>query len=90
MAETVSRLTIDFTAQGKDAKAGAQDYIVQGMMIGGFAVVAYPATYANSGVMTFMAGADGVVYEKDLGANTAAIARGMKVYNPDSSWKAVK
>jgi hypothetical protein len=78
------------TAQGKDAKGGAQNYIVQGMMIGGFAVVAYPAAYANSGVMTFIAGADGVVYEKDLGTNTAAIARGMKVYNPDSSWKAVK
>ena len=77
------------TAQGKDAKGGVQNYIVQGMMIGGFAVVAYPATYANSGVMTFMAGADGVVYEKDLGANTAAIARAMQTYNPDSSWKPV-
>ena len=59
-------------------------------MIGGFALVAYPAAYGNSGVMTFIAGADGVVYEKDLGADTAAIARGMKTYNPDPSWKAVK
>jgi hypothetical protein len=78
------------TAQGKDAKGGAQNYIVQGMMIGGFAVVAYPAAYANSGVMTFIAGADGVVYEKDLGDKTTAIARGMKTYNPDATWKPVK
>lgn len=76
--------------QGKDAKGGAMSYIIQNMMIGGFGVVAYPAQYGNSGVMTFMAGADGVVYEKDLGDKTSAIARGIDTYNPDSSWKAVK
>ena len=78
------------TKQGKDAKGGAMSYIVQNMMIGGFGVVAYPAQYGNSGVMTFVTGADGVVYEKDLGDKTSAIARGMDTYNPDSSWKAVK
>jgi hypothetical protein len=55
-------------------------------MTGGFAFVAYPAEYRSSGVMTFLVGQDGVVYEKDLGKNTAAIAKGMKEYNPDSSW----
>jgi hypothetical protein len=78
------------TAQGKDAKGGAMSYIVQGMMIGGFGIVAYPAQYGNSGVMTFIAGADGVVYQKDLGDKTSAMAREMKVYNPDATWKAVK
>ena len=77
------------TAQGKDAKGGALNYVVQGRMIGGFAVVAYPAQYGSSGIMTFIVDNDGTVYQKDLGANTAATARGMKVYNPDSSWTAV-
>jgi hypothetical protein len=77
------------TEQGKDAKGGAMNYVVQGLMIGGFAVVAYPAQYGNSGVMTFMTGADGVVYEKDLGPKSAALAQAMKSYNPDKSWKAV-
>ena len=57
---------------------------------GGFGVVAYPALYGNSGIMTFIANQDGVVYEKDLGASTGAVAQGMKVYNPDKSWTAVK
>jgi hypothetical protein len=78
------------TEQGKDAKGGAMSYIIQGMMIGGFGIVAYPAQYGKSGVMTFMCGADGVVYEKDLGDDTAAKAKALKAYNPDSSWKAVK
>jgi hypothetical protein len=77
------------TEQGKDAKGGAMSYIVQGMMIAGFAVVAYPAQYGGSGVMTFMAGADGVVYQKDLGDDTTAKAKALKAYNPDSSWKAL-
>jgi hypothetical protein len=77
------------TEQGKDAKGGAMNYIVQGMMIGGFAVVAYPAQYGGSGVMSFIAGADGVVYEKDLGDDSAAKAKAMKTFNPDSSWKAL-
>ena len=78
------------TAQGKDAKGGARSYIVQGKMIGGFAVVAYPAKYDSSGIMTFIANYDGTVYQKDLGPNTASVARAMKAYNPDSSWKEVK
>jgi DUF2950 family protein len=75
------------TAQGKEAPGGAFSYIAHGHMIGGFALVAYPAQYGVSGVMTFMVNHDGVVYQKDLGANSAAIARGMKEFNPDSSWK---
>jgi hypothetical protein len=78
------------TAQGKDAKGGARSYIVQGNMIGGFAVVAYPARYENSGIMTFIVNYDGTVYQKDLGPNTAKIAGAMKAYNPDASWTAVK
>jgi hypothetical protein len=56
-------------------------------MIGGFALVAYPAEYGVSGVMTFMVSHDGVVYQKDLGPNSAAIARAMKQFNPDGTWK---
>ena len=78
------------TAQGKDAQGGALNYIVQGRMIGGFAVVAYPAQYGNSGIMTFIANYQGTVYQKDLGAKTGEMAKAMKVYNPDSSWTEVK
>jgi hypothetical protein len=73
--------------QGKNAPTGAFDYIVKNKMIGGFAVVAYPAAYGNSGVMTFMVNHEGVVYEKDLGPNTAAIAKGMISFDPDKTWK---
>lgn len=75
------------TAQGKDAPGGARSYLAHGRMIGGFALVAYPAIYGNSGIMTFIVNNDGVVYEKDLGPNTAALAKAMKSYNPDSTWK---
>jgi len=75
------------TAQGKDAPGGAHSYIVKGKMIGGFAVIAYPARYGNSGIMSFILNQGGVVYEKNLGKNTAAIASKMKVFNPDASWK---
>jgi len=64
--------------------------VVRGRMLAGFAVVAYPATYGNSGIMTFMANQDGIVYEKDLGDNTTAAAKALKAYNPDKSWTAVK
>ncbi|HVO91940.1 MAG TPA: DUF2950 domain-containing protein [Terriglobales bacterium] len=77
-------------AQGKDAPGGAYSYMVKGKMIGGFALVAYPAEYANSGVMTFIVNHDGKVFQKNLGANTAAIAKSMKEYNPDKSWSEVK
>jgi hypothetical protein len=74
-------------AQGPDAKGGAYDYVVKGSMIGGFALVAYPAIYGNSGVMTFIVNQDGVVYEKDLGPSTASEAGKMTKFNPDGSWK---
>jgi len=78
------------TAQGKDAPGGAYSYLWRGKMIGGFAVVAYPAEYGNSGVMSFIVNHDGKVFQKDLGKNTAAAAQGMKVYNPDKTWTEVK
>jgi DUF2950 family protein len=78
------------TRQGKNAPGGAKSYIVNGKMTGGFAFVAYPAEYRSSGVMTFIAGVDGVVYQKDLGKNTEVLAKGMKEYNPDSSWQKTK
>jgi len=74
-------------AQGPDAPGGAYDYVVRGKMLGGFALVAYPATYGNSGVMTFIVNQDGIVYEKDLGPKTTTIAGKMTKYNPDSTWK---
>jgi len=75
------------TAQGKDAKGGAYSYIVNGKMIGGFALLAYPASYGDSGIMTFMVNHDGTVYQKNLGRNTAKIAGTINAYNPDSTWK---
>ena len=74
-------------AQGKNAPGGAYDYVVKGKMIGGFALVAYPAEYGSSGVMTFIVNHDGVVYEKDLGAETAKIASAMTKFDPDPTWK---
>ena len=76
-------------AQGASAKGGAKNYIVDGKMTGGFAYVAWPAEYKNSGVMTFVIDKDGVVYEKNLGANTADLVKAMAAYNPDQTWKAV-
>ena len=73
--------------QGKDAPGGAYDYLIKDKMIGGFAVIAYPARYGASGVMSFIVNQDGVVYEKNLGKNTAAIASEMTTFNPDASWK---
>jgi Protein of unknown function (DUF2950) len=74
------------TTQGKSAPGGARSYLVDGQMTGGFAFVAHPAEYRSSGVMTFIVGQDGVVYEKDLGKSTAVIANAMKEYNPDPTW----
>lgn len=78
------------TAQGKDAPGGAYSYLVKGKMIGGFALVAYPAEYGNSGVMSFIVNHDGKVFQKDLGKNTASVATTMKEYNPDATWTEVK
>jgi len=74
------------TAQGKHAPAGAKSYVSNGKMTSGFAFIAYPAEYRSSGVKTFIAGPDGIVYEKDLGKGTARIATSTSQYDPDSSW----
>jgi len=74
------------TAQGADAPGGEYDYVVRGRMIGGFALVAFPAQYGASGVMTFLVNHDGVVYQKDLGPKTRALAQAMKKFNPDGTW----
>jgi hypothetical protein len=74
------------TGQGAHAQGGAKSYLVDGKMTGGFAFVAYPAEYRNSGVMTFLVDQSGIVYQKDLGANTADIAKQMTAYNPDKTW----
>jgi len=75
------------TRQGKNAKGGAYSYVVHGVMIGGFAVLAYPARYGYTGVKAFMVSREGEVFEKDLGKNTRAIARKMQAFDPDASWK---
>lgn len=75
------------TGQGPNATGGAYDYVARGHMIGGFAMVAFPAEYGVSGVMTFLVNHDGVVYQKDLGANTSRLAEAMKRFDPDSTWQ---
>ncbi|MGD0916672.1 MAG: DUF2950 family protein, partial [Thermodesulfobacteriota bacterium] len=77
-------------SQGKNAPGGEYDYLVKGKMIGGFALVAYPDEYGNSGVMTFIVNQDGVVYEKHLGKDTEKIATAMKKFDPDKTWKKVE
>jgi hypothetical protein len=77
------------TRQGPMAAGGEVDYIVHGKMIGGFALVAYPAEYGNSGVMTFLVNYAGTVFQKDLGERTAPIAGRMTSFNPDQTWKNV-
>ena len=77
-------------AQGKNAPGGAYDYVVKGNMIGGFALVAYPAQYGNSGVMTFIVNQAGAVYQKNLGKDTAKLAQAIKLFDPDKTWKKVE
>jgi hypothetical protein len=77
------------TRQGAAAKGGARDYVVDGELTRGFAFLAYPAEYRNSGVMTFIVNQGGVVYQKDLGPQTSEVAAAMKEYNPDDSWEQV-
>jgi len=77
------------TRQGPAAPGGAVDYLVKGNMIGGFALVAYPAEYRNSGVMTFVVNHQGNVFQKDLGPNTEEVAGAMTSFNPDKSWTKV-
>lgn len=76
--------------QGKHATGGAYDYVVKGKMILGYALVAYPAQYGNSGIMTFIVNHEGVIYQKNLGKNTERIAKAMKKFDPDSTWKKVE
>jgi hypothetical protein len=78
------------TGQGEAAPGGAKDYVVKGNMSGGFALVAWPAQYDVTGIMTFLVNHDGVVREKDLGAGTDAEARAMTRFNPDGSWRMVQ
>jgi Protein of unknown function (DUF2950) len=75
------------TEQGAYAPGGAKSYIVDGKLTGGFALIAYPAEYRSSGVMTFIVNQDGVIYQQDLGDQTGELASKMTAYNPDSSWE---
>ena len=75
------------TAQGPDAPGGAKSYLVDGKLTGGFALIAYPAQYHSSGVMTFVVNQDGVVYQQDLGEQTSDLASKITAYNPDPSWE---
>jgi hypothetical protein len=77
------------TKQGGASKGGAKDYVVNGKLVAGFAFVAYPAEYKNSGVMTFIVNQNGVVFEKDLGQDSQSIASAMTEYNPDATWRPV-
>ena len=76
------------TAQGAHAAGGAKSYLVGGHMTGGFALIAYPATYGDSGIMTFVINQSGIVFEKNLGPQTSSIARGITDYDPDLGWRA--
>lgn len=77
------------TAQGKDAPGGARNYVKNGRMTEGYALVAWPAKYDDTGVMTFIVNQDGIVYQKNLGPNTATAVRAISAYNPDASWSKV-
>jgi hypothetical protein len=76
--------------QGQAAPGGARRYVVDGKMTGGFALLAFPARYGSSGVMTFMVNQEGIVFEKNLGPQSSAIARRMTEFNPDKSWTVAK
>jgi len=77
------------TSQGKNGPGGAKSYIVDGKMTSGFAFLAYPAEYRSSGVMTFIVGPDGKIYQKDLGARTSELAKSLKEFNPGAGWQKV-
>lgn len=78
------------TSQGKDAPGGAKSYVKNGRMTEGYALIAWPAKYDDTGVMSFIVNRDGVVYQKNLGPNTSAAARAITTYNPDSTWTKVE
>ncbi len=75
--------------QGEHARGGAKDYVVDGRMTAGFAILAWPADYGRSGVMTFMANKRGKLYESDLGADTATEVKSLRSFDPDANWRAV-
>ena len=77
------------TRQGKSAPGGAYSYVINGRMIAGFAMVAYPARYGESGVMTFIVSHNGTLYEKDLGKNSSALGAKLITFNPGAGWKEV-
>jgi hypothetical protein len=77
------------TRQGPAAAGGAYSYVINGRMLAGFGMVAYPAQYGESGVMTFIVNHNGQIFEKDLGADTAAIAAKMTAFDPGPGWKPV-
>jgi hypothetical protein len=77
------------TGQGPDAHGGAYEYLVDSRMVGGFALVAYPARYKVSGIMTFIVNHDGTIYEKDFGQDTSELAKNMTTFNPDQTWRRV-
>jgi hypothetical protein len=76
--------------QGSHAQGGARDYLVDGKMMKGFAFVAYPAEYGNSGIMTFIINQDGVLFQKNLGTDTTKVATAMSEFDPDESWSRVE
>jgi len=78
------------TSQGPNARGGAADFIVNGRMIGGFGLATWPARYGDSGVMTFIVNHDGMVYQKNLGPQTAKLAPAISRFDPDSSWQKVE
>jgi hypothetical protein len=78
------------TRQGADAPGGKMDYVINGNMIAGFALLAYPVDWGNSGIMTFMVGPNGVVLEKNLGEGTLELVKDVAEFNPDSTWKPVE
>jgi hypothetical protein len=78
------------TSQGSNARLGARDYVWKGAMVGGFGAIAWPAQYGVTGIQTFQVNNDGVVYQKDLGPETAKIAAGIKAYDPDKTWVETK
>jgi hypothetical protein len=77
------------SGQGASAPGGAKSYVADGRMTGGYALLAYPAEYGNSGIMTFMINQQGIVFEKDLGDETGTLAAAITVYDPDKSWEPV-
>jgi hypothetical protein len=74
------------TCQGKHAPGGKFNYVINGRMLAGFALVAWPAEWGNTGVMTFVVNQQGKIYQKNLGSGTGKIAKAMTTYEPDDSW----